>query len=70
MNYVRPASQANAHNLERCIETLKTARTQCRAADCPALQKKIHSAIKSAEGARRHLDRRIRHTNTVAHGND
>ena len=69
MNPVRPATEVNLHNLELCIETLKAARSRCQAADCPSLKKKIHSAIKSAEGARRHLHRRISCTKPTAYYN-
>lgn len=41
------------------IEALKLARDKARYADCPQLLKAIRKALKSADGARRHVDRRL-----------
>lgn len=62
MTKLRPATERHLGALDIAIAALKTARLSCQQADCPSLQKKIHSAIKSAGGARRHLERRIMHT--------
>lgn len=59
---IRPAGKHHLIHLDGVISTLKVARDQCAEADCPSLKKKIHSAIKSAGGARRHMERRIRET--------
>jgi predicted nucleic acid-binding Zn-ribbon protein len=40
------------------LELLRNARERVRAANCPRTLQKIRSAIKSAEGAARHLRRR------------
>jgi predicted nucleic acid-binding Zn-ribbon protein len=41
------------------IAYLKNARDNAKAAACPQTVKKIRSALKSAEGARRHMERRL-----------
>ncbi len=48
--------QMNA--LASALSYLKDAREEAIFADCPSLLKKIRSAIKSAEGAKRHMERR------------
>jgi hypothetical protein len=45
------------NNLDYCISHLKDARDAAKLAKCPRLVKKIRSAIASAGGAARHLQR-------------
>lgn len=47
-------SLTKIHAIDECIADLKRLRTEMREAQCPALVKKLSSAIKSAEGASRH----------------
>jgi hypothetical protein len=48
-----------AANLQHCIDSLTNALVQAKFAGCPRLADKIRSAIKSAGGAQRHMERRI-----------
>jgi uncharacterized FAD-dependent dehydrogenase len=45
--------------LRIALELLRNARDHIGRAKCPSTLKKIRSAIKSAEGARRHLKQRV-----------
>ena len=56
---LRPATLETGLHLENMVLCLQAARQHARAAGCPATLRKIRSALKSAEGARRHLGRRI-----------
>jgi hypothetical protein len=56
---IRPATPDDKAHLDQVMRCLKAARHHARLAACPATLRKIASAIKSAEGARRHLARRI-----------
>lgn len=56
-----PATARHEINLGIAIARLKDARDYAKLAQCPATLKKIRSAIKSAEGARRHMSRRRAH---------
>jgi hypothetical protein len=56
---LRPATSRQAVALEVVVARLRDARDQARVADCPATLRKICSALKSAEGARRHMTRRL-----------
>lgn len=56
---IRPAPPDARASLEQAAAALRQARRLAHAADCPALVRKIDSAIASAGGARRHLDRRL-----------
>lgn len=53
------------YELEDAIARLKLALESAKSADCPQLTKKIRSAIKSAEGAMRHIERRFQHTKAL-----
>jgi len=57
---LRPATFSDAQNLEDAIIALKRARNLSKSAGCPKLTAKIRSALKSAGGAWRHIERRIR----------
>ena len=56
---LRSATLETGLHLENMMLCLQAARRHARAAGCPATLRKIRSALKSAEGARRHLARRI-----------
>ena len=55
----RPATQRQSIDLQVAVARLKDARDHARRAECPATLKKIRSALKSAEGAGRHMARRL-----------
>ena len=56
---LRRATDETVLDVENMLICLYQARRLARLADCPATLRKIRSALKSAEGARRHLARRI-----------
>jgi hypothetical protein len=56
---IRPAKPDHGVHLDQVMRCLKAARHHATLAECPATARKIRSAIKSAEGAKRHLARRI-----------
>ncbi|HZD51451.1 MAG TPA: hypothetical protein VE175_00255 [Woeseiaceae bacterium] len=56
---IRPAGTADGTHLEQVLLCLKVARHHAREAGCPATLQKIRSVLKSAEGAKRHLARRL-----------
>lgn len=56
---VRPATNRQAIALDLAIARLQDARAEALAADCPATVRKIRAALKSAEGAKRHMARRL-----------
>ncbi len=56
---VRPANLRQAVDLQIVLERLRDARDKAQQAQCPATLKKILSALKSAEGAQRHMARRL-----------
>jgi hypothetical protein len=55
---IRPAKPDDSVHLQQVVLCLKVARHHARLAECPATLRKILSAIKSAEGAQRHLAHR------------
>lgn len=55
---MRDASSATKSNVALAISHLKAERTALREADCPRTLAKVRAAIKSADGARRHVDHR------------
>jgi len=58
MKKLAPVNITQPASLERAIENLRMARAHARNAGAPRLLAKINSALKSADGARRHLWRR------------
>jgi hypothetical protein len=58
-NPLRPATARDQLELQAALELLKNARDRVRCLHCPRTLKKIRSAIKSAEGAQRHLRHRL-----------
>lgn len=59
MNQLRPATHDNAIQLENAIAKLRAALNLAKGADCPRTSMAIRKALKSAEGARRHMYRRV-----------
>lgn len=56
---VRPAQPRDEQSLLMATRQMQDALFFARKAGCPSLAKKIGSALKSAEGARRHMRRRL-----------
>ena len=56
---IRPAVPEDGARVEQVVLCLKEARHHARLAGCPATLRKLQSALKSAEGAKRHLARRL-----------
>jgi hypothetical protein len=59
MRILKPASDTQAAALGRALQYLKLARSCLAYAECPAALDKVRSAIKSVEGAERHMGRRL-----------
>ena len=59
MSGLRPATPQQQLALAAAIDSLKAARALLRAADAPRSGRAVARAIKSAEGAARHRQRRI-----------
>ena len=63
---LRPVGIADADfTMESCITYLKAARMAARRLDTPRLLKRIDAALDSADGAQRHLRRRLAHNDTT-----
>ena len=56
---LRSASERQAIDLKIAIAKLKDARDHLKKAGCPSTLRKVRSALKSAEGAGRHMARRL-----------
>jgi hypothetical protein len=61
MKNLEPATHAQETALEIAIDLLQKARQWSKIAQTPKLTAQIGSALKSADGARRHMQRRIDH---------
>jgi len=59
---MRPATNDQAVHLANALELLRKARGWLTAADCPKAMGALQAAIKSAEGAQRHMRHRRRRT--------
>ena len=59
---VKPATQAQADALQRALRSLRDARYCLMFADCPQAADATRRALKSAEGAERHMLRRLQAT--------
>lgn len=55
---LKPASPAELDRVNRTIDLIKSAIRELPK-DCPKTKAKLRSALKSAEGARRHMIRRV-----------
>lgn len=56
---LRPAPPDARGHMTAMLAALRVARDNAARADCPQTLRKIRTALKSAEGARRHLARRL-----------
>ena len=59
---IRPATDDQAIHPANAIKLLKKARGWMTAADCPRAMEALQAALKSAEGAQRHMRHRRRRT--------
>jgi hypothetical protein len=59
---IKPATPRQHRRLKDAIEYLREARKCLADAECPLSLKKVRSALKSAEGAERHMRHRRRRT--------
>lgn len=64
---LKPALPADLDRVNRTIELIKSAIREIPK-DCPKTKTKLRSALKSAEGARRHMLRRIPTVTVVPRG--
>lgn len=60
MSELRPMTETQSEALNAARRILKVALGLLKNADCPASADAVRRAIKSADGARRHADRRRR----------
>ena len=58
MQHIRPASTDTRANVRAALKHLRIARELLRKADCPRALEKTRAAIKSADGADRHVTHR------------
>lgn len=56
---IKPATWDQAANVEMALADLRSARARLKAADCPQAARKVRSALKSADGALRHVRHRL-----------
>ncbi len=63
---LKPATVLQRARLDLAITQLASVRKLIAEADCPRTLKKVENAIRSAEGARRHIQRRITHSTDEA----
>ena len=56
---VKPATQDQSDRLSSALRMLRHARDLIASADCPETLAKVRAAITSAEGAERHMLRRL-----------
>lgn len=59
---IRSATGHHAMQLAGCVSHLRLARDMAVEADCPRTARSIRDALKSAEGALRHMKHRLRRT--------
>ncbi len=56
---IKPATELHAHCLQNALDALIIARAQLHMAECPQALAAVRRALKSAEGAQRHMQRRL-----------
>jgi hypothetical protein len=61
---LKPATPEQRLEVQRAVYCLQVAREKLKRAGCNQSLIRVRSAIKSAEGALRHIDRRVRHFQT------
>lgn len=59
---LRTATEEHSAYLNHAVAFLRRARDCMAAADCPLAMKALRHALKSAEGAQRHMSHRLRQT--------
>lgn len=57
---IQPATPDQAICLENAISYMKKAREWMAAANCPKAKEALDAALKSADGAKRHMGHRLR----------
>lgn len=62
---IKPADDSQAASLIIALHHLREARRWLAHADCPRSLARVRSVLKSAEGARRHMQRRAKHSGTA-----
>ena len=60
MSKMKPAKEWQAGNLGDALRYLRSARAMLELAECPKTLNRVRAAVKSAEGAMRHMERRLR----------
>ncbi|WP_157113137.1 hypothetical protein [Bradyrhizobium embrapense] len=63
MRTIKPATRDNAIQLNNAIALMKKARGWLRGADSPKALEALQAALKSAEGAKRHMQHRLNRAN-------
>lgn len=56
---LKPATTQQAARLNGAVACLRLAQKELAAADCPRTMAKLRGVLKSAEGAVRHMQRRV-----------
>jgi len=64
---MRPGTQAQATDVQLAINYLKLARECLRRADSPKALEAVRRALKSTEGAQRHVERRTMECTVCSH---
>lgn len=59
MSKIRSATNGQVCDLNRALDALREVRQWAKKADCPKFLAKVRAAIRSGEGARRHLRTRM-----------
>ena len=62
---IKPATPKQAEKLQLAVDYLRHARNMLSDADCPQALDTARRALKSAEGAQRHMLRRLQHRDPV-----
>lgn len=63
---IQPATPDQAICLDNALAAMRKAREWMKAANCPKALEALDSALKSAEGAKRHMGHRVRRTEEAA----
>ena len=62
MKKIQPANRTTELKLHYAITALKEARSFLKFARCPKVLERVRLALTSADGARRHMEHRMRRT--------
>jgi hypothetical protein len=60
MRQIRRGTETQVDQILVAIDALRIALRELKGADCPKTAIKVRAALKSADGARRHLEHRVR----------